>query len=86
MTMSYDSEFLKGEFLKGLKTPDVLGWLDARKVPPPSFIEVLMTGPTYKHAVGYYDDKAKAWMVGDKAVALDTFPHWQWLPVPPFYE
>ena len=81
----YDFQHLRHEFLAGLKitTP---GWLSVKQIPPTPFEPVLLTGPVFKHAVGYLEPSSGAWVVNDRSVGLSIYPHWMPLPTPPFYD
>jgi hypothetical protein len=82
---SYDPQFLRSEYLSGLRVPKSVDWIAVIDIPPTPFTEVLITGPTHKHAVGYLDCSSGGWVVGDKRVGFEDYPHWMPLPIPPFY-
>jgi len=83
---SYDHEHLRQEYFKSLSLPVIMPWLRVTEFAPTPFTEVLVTGPTHKHQVGYLDCAAGCWIVGDRAVGFDVYPHWMPLPTPPFYD
>jgi hypothetical protein len=81
----YDHGYLRSEYLKSLAEPKRVDWVRVLEVKPEPFELVLLAGPVWKHAVGYYDPSLSAWVVNEKCVEFGTFPHWQPLPRPPFY-
>jgi hypothetical protein len=83
----YDYHHLRDEFLGKLDVPmPVLYWLDVRELPPKPFMEVLITGPTHKHAVAYLDSIEKCWVSGEARIGLNSMPHWMRLPASPIYD
>ena len=84
---SYDYHHLRDEFLGKLNVPSpTIYWLDVREIPPQQFREVLITGPTQKHAIAYMDNQARCWVSGDERIGFNAMPHWMHLPKSPFYE
>lgn len=83
----YDYHHLRDEFLGKLNVPTpTIYWLDVREIPPQPFREVLITGPTQKHAIAYMDNQARCWVSGDERIGFNAMPHWMHLPRSPFYE
>ena len=83
----YDYHHLRDEFLGKLNVPTpTIYWLDVREIPPQPFREVLITGPTQKHAIAYMDNQARCWVSGDERIGFNAMPHWMHLPKSPFYE
>lgn len=83
----YDYHHLRDEFLGKLNVPSpTIYWLDVREIPPQPFREVLITGPTQKHAIAYMDNQARCWVSGDERIGFNAMPHWMHLPRSPFYE
>ena len=83
--MQYDSQFLLAEYFKSLRLPSAPPWTEVKDIPPTPFEPVLVCGPTWKHEVAYLNPVQGCWMVSGKGISLETFPHWQPLPTPPFY-
>jgi hypothetical protein len=79
----YDYFHLRDEYLGKLDVPPAIIWLDVRELPPTPFKEVLIGGPTNKHAIAYFDPAATGWVSPTGLIPFEAFPHWMRLPAPP---
>jgi len=84
---NFDYHHLRDEYLGKLNIPSpILYWLDVREIAPKPFREVLITGPSQKHAVAYLDSMDKCWVSGEQRIGFNAMPHWMHLPRSPLYE